>query len=480
MKKSTIATGVIIAFGAIWTGGAWYTGKIIEQQYQQQISKIYQTWLQENQVLGAITQIEDVQIERGIFSSDFHYKINIKSDNLTLDLPFDGTLYHGPLPLNQVAKLNIMPAMFSLSAKLANNQDLAKLLQTNNNESPISLVATMSYSQNIHGEETFIPAQLTTDDVQINWDKGVIKFDLPLQGMGNYDVDFDKINVTLTGDALKKFVAETSANQLKKMTIELDNLKSNSDIKSTELPFLYTGNWKASVDNLHYTYSYTDVPTETFDLAKLEMSVDAKQDKDVMNYAVALKTEPKLNEKSFGEFEFTFNADHLLAKTVSAILATDPNDDAEMQRLSLELLQNQPHLRINPLNLTNNAGKIVADLDVELLEKDFSKAFKGKILSLFKQLSLNINVDKSAITELLSTQEQATGQDKTTADAQAQQQMEMLVEQGKAQEIIIEKDNKVSLNLKLEKEGINFNGNIIPEEYIGMAILGMMMQGVEH
>ena len=31
MKKSTLAASVIVALGAVWLGGAWYTGKVAEE-----------------------------------------------------------------------------------------------------------------------------------------------------------------------------------------------------------------------------------------------------------------------------------------------------------------------------------------------------------------------------------------------------------------------------------------------------------------
>ena len=38
MKKSVIASGVIIALGTVWIGATWYTGKVAEEQYQIQIN----------------------------------------------------------------------------------------------------------------------------------------------------------------------------------------------------------------------------------------------------------------------------------------------------------------------------------------------------------------------------------------------------------------------------------------------------------
>ncbi len=480
MKKLNIAVGVIVAFGIMWISGAWYTGKSIEDQYQQQISKINHSWQQQSQFSGILTQIEDVQVERGIFRSDFRYRLNIKSHSLNLNLPFEGTLYHGPLPLNQVAILNLVPAMFSTSAKLVENEETAKRIQTHSNESPISIVATMSYRQNVKGETTFMPAQLTTDDIQLNWDKGRLQFDLNALGIGQYDMDFTKLNMVLTDYSLKAVMADNGAEHLKKMTIEFDHLKSSSDMQPTVLSLLYTGKGKISTDNLRYVYSYSTEPSVTADFAKLTIDFDAKQDKDVMNYALSVTTEPKFNDYSLGKLAFALNTEHLSVQTLNAILATDPNDEKIMQRLGLELLQDQPHVQIKPLSLNNNAGKIEANVDIALFESDFTKAFNGKILSLFKQLSINLNVDKAAAVEFLSILEQSTGQNKVNADIQAQQQIDMLVTQGKAQGVIVEKDNELSLAIGLEKDGINFNGNIIPEEYIGMAILGLMMQGVGH
>ena len=38
MKKSALALGIVIALGAAWGGGAWYTGKVAETEFARQVN----------------------------------------------------------------------------------------------------------------------------------------------------------------------------------------------------------------------------------------------------------------------------------------------------------------------------------------------------------------------------------------------------------------------------------------------------------
>ena len=112
MKKSTLAIAIIAGLGILWTGGAYYTGQKAETEIQalfekdnQEIRKVFST-------RGIPLQIANTNLkfERGIFSSDISYDIEITAENGEKTvLPFSGTFYHGPLPLNLVKKFNFIP-----------------------------------------------------------------------------------------------------------------------------------------------------------------------------------------------------------------------------------------------------------------------------------------------------------------------------------------------------------------------------------
>lgn len=39
MKKTLVAAGVVIALGIVWTGGAWYTGKKLENHLSEMVTQ---------------------------------------------------------------------------------------------------------------------------------------------------------------------------------------------------------------------------------------------------------------------------------------------------------------------------------------------------------------------------------------------------------------------------------------------------------
>ncbi|SQB39624.1 Bacterial protein of uncharacterised function (DUF945) [Citrobacter koseri] len=67
MKKSLVATGVIVALGVVWTGGAWYTGKKLETHLAQMVNQANEQ-LKRTAPEAAI-ELSYQNYQRGIFSS---------------------------------------------------------------------------------------------------------------------------------------------------------------------------------------------------------------------------------------------------------------------------------------------------------------------------------------------------------------------------------------------------------------------------
>ena len=160
---------------------------------------------------------------------------------------------------------------------------------------------------------------------------------------------------------------------------------------------------------------------------------------------------------------------------MNRLVVADPNDMNGLEQSGLELLQNQPHFVIKPLSLTNESGKISADLNINLASADFAAAMQGKILSLFKELSFNFTADKAALTNLLVIGEQVSGTSKEEAEKWAKTEIEEMVASGVQQQAIVDNGQSISTSLILENNELKFNGNVIPEEHLGMFLLGLMM-----
>ena len=75
MKKSTLTLGVIAALGAAWVGGAWYTGKVAEEEFVHQVNLVNKDLSQSADSLGLDIRFDHVSFERGLFSSKTKYDI---------------------------------------------------------------------------------------------------------------------------------------------------------------------------------------------------------------------------------------------------------------------------------------------------------------------------------------------------------------------------------------------------------------------
>jgi len=125
MKKSLVAVGVIVALGIIWTGGAWYTGKQFEKHVGEMVAEANAQLKRSAPQAGLELSYQDYQ--RGIFSS--HLQLVVKpaaGQQEALLKPgqsvvLEQVVSHGPIPLADLKKLNILPAMASVHTTLVNN-----------------------------------------------------------------------------------------------------------------------------------------------------------------------------------------------------------------------------------------------------------------------------------------------------------------------------------------------------------------------
>jgi uncharacterized protein YdgA (DUF945 family) len=126
MKKSLVAVSVIVVLGAAWTGASWYTGKLIEQRMGEVVDNA-------NSQLKAYLPKAGVKLgyenyQRGIFSSKIRYVLRADGSVTTDDAPlkagdevaFMETIDHGPFPLAQLKKFNLLPSMASVHTELEN------------------------------------------------------------------------------------------------------------------------------------------------------------------------------------------------------------------------------------------------------------------------------------------------------------------------------------------------------------------------
>lgn len=119
MKLSKITLSVVAVIGVVAVGGSWYTGKQVEEKYQELVTQANHQFEQLSGEFGANIAFKDVQIERHFFSSEAKYRLEVDlGDGEKLDFIGNDKIHHGPLPLNRLAKFNFLPVMMSTESKL--------------------------------------------------------------------------------------------------------------------------------------------------------------------------------------------------------------------------------------------------------------------------------------------------------------------------------------------------------------------------
>ena len=153
MKKSTIALGVIVALGAASVGGAWFTGQKAESEYLRQIEQANQQFQTLNLSDSVKLIYKNKQFERGFFTSQVEDEvvISLPKEGKVWTIPLSTKLYHGPFPLDQLAKFNLVPTMYSAQGVVGKNESTQPLFDFLKSDKPIQYRAATSYALNTKG-----------------------------------------------------------------------------------------------------------------------------------------------------------------------------------------------------------------------------------------------------------------------------------------------------------------------------------------
>ncbi len=485
MKKSVVAVGVLVALGAVWAGGAWYTGKTAEEQLQSQINHINQKFAFFLGNSGDELKIDNVKFNRGFFSSDLNYDLVITAgaQKQTYSVPFGGKVHHGPLPLNQVSAFNFAPAVFSADIALVKNEKTQNWF-AKSGKNPIQAVVAMSYAKQFTGE---LNSEVDTviDDGNISW-KFATEFDVNQDGIGRFESVMPHFKIMPP-----KGYSGNSQDEIENMVMTFTDGKGSADFKqaSAELNKTYVGKYHSQIGKMQMTGKKNgeDILLE---IDNFTLDLEGKLADKFVDYGLTYKigglkaNGDGANNFNLGELVFNLQLNHLDAKSVNTVFdeisKLEPNSQAAMpkavEEAFQEMLKNQPQFKISPLSLTNPNGKMAADLNITLANADFAAAFAGNVVQLFKEFNVNINVDKPAVTHLTSTVLQSSmNLSKEEADKAAAEQVEQALQQLRDNQVILEDDKTVKFGLNLEEKGFNFNGRVLTNEEVQAAVLGAIM-----
>ena len=498
MKKSTVALGVIVALGVVGVGGAWFTGEKAQTEYLRQIELANQKF----QSLGLSDSVNLVyknkQFDRSFFTSQVEDEvvISLPKEGQVFTIPLSTKLYHGPFPLNQLEQFNFVPTMFSAQCVIGKNETTQPQFDFLTSDKPVQYQALTSYSLATKGKVELAAGEMTdphSPQNKIAWSNINIGFDVDKDRAGKYDMTLDEVTADL-GSSSADGENSQDATTVKSVKTKMKGMKLDASFNPTNWAYIYTG--KGSYTTESFEMTSTDYAGKTTSL--IEKGLKATSDISLNGDFVNLKSESTvdsfvLDGKELGKLTNNSELNHIEANAANALVEAlftvfksvrddkNVNDEVVSEILSswvenhgMAIFNNQPQIKLNPVSISDNQGKVSLDLNVALAKDPKFDLMAGSLYKQFTDFSVNIHVDKATAEKIMT--QFAPEEDK----ALVKEKIEEQAKQAAAQNIVVNNDKNVTLNLVLEKGELKLNGQVIPEEQVQgvlfMLIMGAAMQ----
>ena len=475
MKKSTIALSVIGLLAAAEIGGAWFTGQKAQEHYERLVTRV-NSELQQG-FLNSLWHIEvkNTQFERGFFSSKLTDEIiltnNENGEQVTL--PIDATLYHGPFPLNRLAKFDLVPKLFAVEGQLAQSDALQPLFAATQSDKPLQFDGAVGYGLGTSATVNLVAGSLKNEvntEEGLTWDNTALHIDLDKDLKGDVRLQNPKFNFagTLTDNQGNKNKAQLAWNYL-----DLHLVMGAAD----QLVYLPEGKSSLKMADFQWQLQPENGKGYQVALKNLQTSSENRFTDNFVNQTLEFKSDSFFNNEPLGQFAYHIELNHFDSQALNELLhlltqqAEHSNEStAKAAELGLTILNNEPQVRISPLQLTDNAGKAQLELLVSVVKDPQFNLMKKGLLQQFKDFDLNIMVDKATAINVLSV---ISPEDKANASAIVDKWAQNVAHQGLA----VNNEKDVSLKLAIKEGNLSLNGQIIPEEQL-QGVLFMMLMGM--
>ncbi|HGT5747748.1 TPA: YdgA family protein [Escherichia coli] len=485
MNKSLVAVGVIVALGVVWTGGAWYTGKKIETHLEDMVA-------QANAQLKLTAPESNLEVSyqnyhRGVFSSQLQLLVKpiagkenpwIKSGQSVI---FNESVDHGPFPLAQLKKLNLIPSMASIQTTLVNNEVSKPLFDMAKGETPFEINSRIGYSGDSSSDISLKPLNYEQKDEKVAFSGG--EFQL--------NADRDGKAISLSGEAQSgRIDAVNEYNQ--KVQLTFNNLKT--DGSSTLASFgERVGNQKLSLEKM-------TISVEGKELALLEgMEISGKSDlvndgktiNSQLDYSLnSLKVQNQdlgsgkltlkvgqIDGEAWHQFSQQYNA-QTQALLAQPEIANNPElyqekvTEAFFSALPL-MLKGDPVITIAPLSWKNSQGESALNLSLFLKDpattKEAPQTLAQEVDRSVKSLDAKLTIPVDMATEFMTQVAKLEGYQEDQAKKLAKQQVEGASAMGQMFRLTTLQDNTITTSLQYANGQITLNGQKMSlEDFVGM------------
>jgi uncharacterized protein YdgA (DUF945 family) len=480
MKKSLVAVSVIVVLGAAWTGASWYTGKLIEQRMGELVDNAngqIRTLLPKAGVKLAYTDYQ-----RGLFTSQVRYVLQADSSVAGEKALKDGdevafieTIDHGPFPLAQLKKFNLIPSMASVHTELANTPALKKLFEVTKGQSPFTADSRISYSGDTSSAITFIPIDYKQNTTSVKFSGAKI----------DADVSRDLRNVKMSGDSENiVFATKNQWDQIEQFTLQGLVLKSDSQMGKFDLSI---GDQQLGIKQMSFSLD----GKETATLVGFNLNTQlGETDKDLNGKLTYTLDSLKIQGSDFGSGKLAFAFDRLDGQSLKQFTAAynqqalkavqaGENLDAEAYQQEMTemliaklpaLLKGSPTFSIAPLSWKNAKGESTFTLNVDLADPATAKTDGEPLLTqAVKKVDATLTIPMPMATELTTQAAQLQGYSPEEAQKLAQQQVQGIAAMGQMFKLTTTKDNVISSSIHFADNKVDLNGQKMSvQEFVGL------------
>lgn len=473
MKLTKIAVAVVAVVGAVAVGGSWYTGKQVEQRYQEFIQRGNQS-LKQLATYGIIAEIKDVQFQRHFFSSDVKYTLEAKVDDQIFAFKGDDKLFHGPLPLNRLTKGNLSPVL----ASVENNIQLPENLKVffNNQDKLGEGKSDISYSGAAKGEFKINPIKVV--------EEGTGSLTLSESNyIYAYDPTSNKTAFEFKLENAKFMDSEKIETELKELNYTVDAVSDN------QYPLLTLGEYKASLEQLKIIDS--DEKSVSVLLNNLSSTGKSNLQKDRIVSSGDGKAEIELQKADTKLKLGQFNMDLLMDMDAQSmndltpyLSSPDKLASEEAGQIVQSILMKSPKLEVKNLSVENEKGKNTLSLNISLDNFDLNKMESfDSILKIFKASHLDAKLSLPSLEALATQMNEMEGMTKEEATQQAKLLIEDLVNNAQASTLAEIDSENIKMKLTIDQGKVNLNGRDVPEEEVQGALfilmLGLSSMGIQ-
>ncbi|HFZ8993581.1 TPA: YdgA family protein [Citrobacter freundii] len=485
MKKTLVAAGVIVALGIVWTGGAWYTGKKMENHLSEMVNQANEQ-IKRSAPESAV-ELSYQNYQRGIFSSQLQLVLKPvagkespwlkQGQTLVLDEAVD----HGPFPFAQLKKFNLIPSMASVKTTPVNNEVTKPLFDIAKGETPFEINSRIGYGGDTRSAISLKPLNYQNADEKVAFSGG--EFQLNADEKGNV--------VSLSGEAESGLVdAVNEYNQ--KVQITFNNLKTEGT--STLASFgERVGNQKMSLDKVTIAVEGKEMAVlEGMDIGgKSELVNDGKTINSQLDYSLdSLKVQNQnmgsgkltlkvgqIDGQAWHQFSQQYNA-QTNALMAQPEVAKNPElyqqkvTEAFFGALPL-LLKGEPVITVAPLSWKNDKGETTLNLSLFLKDPATTttppQTLAQEVDRSVKSLDARLAIPMDMAVEFMTQVAKLEGYQQDDAEKLANQQVKGLSAMGQMFRITTLKDDTIGSNLQYANGQVNLNGQKMSlEDFVGM------------